>query len=144
MPFKIIHVIRNPFDNITTRYIKEASFSLGRKFTKEDYDPNSFEKFISGFRIDADTINRIKKSGDYSILDIQHEEFVKQPDRILSNLLDFLNFDSSDQYIEACADIAYDTPNKSRHQIQWTKEQIIEVDGIIQKYDFLKGYSYTS
>ena len=77
-----------------------------------------------------------------NILDIYHEEFVADPKGILKKILDFLEISGDEDYFQACADIIYSNPNKSKYSINWPKYFIDMVQTEIQHYPFLQRYSY--
>ena len=52
--------------------------------------------------------------------------------------------DSASKYLRDCASILYESPNKSRHKVDWTREQIDDVARRIARYPFLEGYTFES
>lgn len=127
MPIKAIHVIRNPFDNISTIAIKE-----GR--TLQD----AIEYYFKSVEINA------KLRAKMQVHDIKLEEIIKDPKENLTSLCRFLNLRCDAEYIEACSHITRSSPNKSRNNIDWTNYDIGEVMDKIGKYDFLKSYSFSN
>jgi len=144
VPMKIIHVIRNPFDNISTRYIRQASHSLGRQYEASDFNKESFEQFINGFDKDITTVEALKESFNYELIDIRQEDFVRNPKQTIKDICSFLNVVCENDYVDSCAKIVFDKPNKSRHKVPWNRDQINEVNRIIRKFDCLSGYSFES
>ncbi|PSO86707.1 MAG: sulfotransferase family protein [Cyanobacteria bacterium QS_5_48_63] len=103
VPAKFIHVIRNPYDNISTMYTRS----------------NKKDKEL------ADSINQYFN-----------------PKFWLNEICKFLGIDAGDDYLDDCANIIYQSPNKSRHKVQWNDELIETVKNKMNQYNFLTGYSY--
>lgn len=132
LPIKFIHVIRNPFDMITT-----TKFRLEKK----DNRKKSLNSIISSFEIMFRKANKIRKY-NIDFIDVYHENVIKKPDSEIKRMLDFLDLEIYEGFIPNCKKIIYDNPNKSRYNINWTDNQIKRVNDLIQQYDFLNGYSY--
>lgn len=135
---KIIHVIRNPFDIITTHSL--------RPFMKND-NLNSFQTTdlllqIKKYFVRADVIMKLKIEGEYEIMDLYHEELISHPEKTLNDLIQFLGFQKDDEYLKICASIIYKKPHKSRFDIIWPKDLIQYVEKKFKDYPFLKHYSY--
>jgi hypothetical protein len=124
-----IHVIRNPYDVIAT-------------FTKrEEVD---IETAIELYFLVCKAVTELKTRIDPDkILEITNESFIENPKHCLKQLCNFLSMPASDDYLEDCASIVYEKPNKSRFNIQWNSELIDLVrKKIIDQYPFLNHYSY--
>ncbi len=138
LPLKYIHVIRNPFDIITT--MTRRSFE---KLNKER-EPGNLEllSFIKNYFNRVETVNQLKKGGSLNIYDLYHEDFIINPGNELKSLLDFLGMCNTGNYIDNCAKIVYDEPHKSRQNIEWSDDLIHFVENQIKKYSFLQRYSW--
>lgn len=134
-PVKIIHVIRNPFDNISTMINRNLGFD-------STPDRHQFLYYISKYFLRAGVNKEIRMKGNMNILDIYHEEFVADPGNNLRKILDFLDISGDEEYIKACADIIYEDPNKSKYSIKWPEYFINLVEAEIRHYPFLQRYSY--
>lgn len=135
MPIKILHVIRNPFDNISTmclRYIEK-----GLPFSRD-----VFQKKIDLYFKKVEINNNLRNNPKFNILDVWQEEFIADPSRILTHIIDFIGLENTDGYVEKCAATTYKSPNKSRHKIDWPDELIKQVEEKIHEYSFLKHYSF--
>ena len=131
VPAKFIHVIRNPYDNISTMYTRSNK--------KDKKLADSINQYF-GF---CDTIAQLKQEinqGD--MIDIRHEEIISNSKFWLNEICKFLGIDAGDDYLNDCANIIYQSPNKSRHKLQWNDELIETVKNKMNQYDFLSGYSY--
>ncbi len=135
---KIIHVVRNPFDMITTKTIRR--FEMNN--TKDQPQTIDMLPFIRKIFGNADVIMRLKKENVYPVIDVYHEELLKHPRNTLIRLLDFLEVESIETYIENCISILYDQPHKSRYSIAWPYELIKYVENEMKKYPFFFHYRY--
>jgi hypothetical protein len=135
----LIHVIRNPFDNITTRA------RGGSHVMREVNDEVLLQSIQKHFR-DVETISKIKKENKFPILDIYIEDFIANTKKEIIRICNFLGVNNiSEDYLNDCASIVFESPKKTRNQIHWKPEFIEMVQEQINKYDFLKGYNfYTS
>jgi len=133
VPIKFIHVIRNPYDNITTIYKRHV------RSMKSD-----LERTIDYYFYLCETIKSLKK---YQIeaedmFDVRHEKFVEDPKNWLQEICRFLGIESNDAYLEDCARIVLKSPRKTRQDGPWTEELINRVQQKIEEFPFLSGSTY--
>ncbi|GBE18379.1 hypothetical protein BMS3Abin16_00979 [archaeon BMS3Abin16] len=132
---KLIHVIRNPFDNITTISIRERQNNpVDRTCLKRNID-----YFFTLCEVVSKTRNQVKES---EFFELKHESFIKSPQSHLKGLCSFLGVEATKDYLDDCASIVYKSPHKSRFKVKWTPELIELVESKIDEYPFLKGCSY--
>lgn len=130
LPFAIqfIHVIRNPYDNITTWAIKTNS---------------SLEETIERYFALCQTVADVKKQlPPEDVIDIWHESFVDDPQTELESLCLALGLNIPPGYLEQCAAIVYRSPHKSRHDLPWPKPLIAAVKKRMDAFSFLQSYGY--
>lgn len=125
VPIKVLHVVRNPFDNISTISIKE---------------PRPLADAIDYYFSSAATNAKLRKTMD--VHDVKLEDLIDNPEDILENICAFLNIEADKEYITDCSSIVRKCPRQTRKQLRWDKVSIDRVTNKIQKYDFLKSYSY--
>lgn len=138
VPIKIIHVIRNPYDTITT--IAKRAFD--KSDTRGELTADFLAPYIEKFFIRAEVVDRLKDTDRYDILDLHHEELIKDSKSVLVKLLNFLNVSIPNNYISACSKIIYKTPHKSRLEFDWPSNLKIQVEENIRKYSFFKNYNF--
>ncbi len=142
MPMRVIHVVRNPYDNIATIKRREAERSDRDGGAR---DPISIEEAIKLYFKFSETIYNIKKElPQNQICDLHHEDLITRPKETVASLCHFLGVEPTEEYLTDCASIVYSSPNKSRNSVNWTPEQIQIVADEIAKYPFLKGYTFDS
>jgi hypothetical protein len=134
---KIIHTVRNPFDNISTRARKGNE-------VRRNVSPVLLEEAIHNHFRAVDCIASLKKQNRFDILDIRHEDIILDAKKHISLLCNFLHLDCNPEFIKDCSNIVFDNPHKSRYKVEWPENLIKIVEEKINSYDFLKGYTYDS
>lgn len=127
VPVRILHTVRNPFDNISTisRHGKSLEKAVHRYFER------------------CDTIQRIRESAaPEEVGEVRHEELVADPVAVLSRLCTLLGVEADGDYLTRCASIVRPSPNRTRLRTEWTPELIDAVERRIGDYPFLTGYAF--
>ena len=134
VPIKMIHVVRNPYDNITTMFKKKD-----RRTSKI----LTFKETIDYYFSLCENISTIKTVvNPENILDIRQEMLIKNPQKTLSKVGDFFGLETSKEYLQDCASIIFQSPRKTRMTIDWKSEDIDIVAEKMANYSFLKDYSF--
>ena len=131
VPVKYIHVVRNPYDNITT-IDKRHNISMKQ----------GFQDSIDYYFYHCQQVDKIKKNKADDIFEIRHEKLIEDPKTNLQQLCSFLEIEGSQDYLEDCASIVFKSPRKSRCEGPWTEELIDSVQQKMEEYSFLNGYAY--
>ena len=150
---KVIHVIRNPYDNIATMILfttisakhfvrLKASNNTSKISSKIDSTTieNNIKKYFSMFKAIADARKRYK----LDIIEIHGKDLISNPRGILLKMCNDLRVTCSDNYLEICSNKIYKTESKTRYMIQWTNDQLQEIQQNIEKFSSLRGYSFDS
>ena len=131
VPIKFIHVIRNPYDNIST-----IAYRTHRKGDKLEYGINLYFK-------NCEAVQFLKtKVSKNDIYDVRHESLIDDPRTVLKELCAFLEVEAPQDYLEDCAGIIFKSPKKTRFNSHWSNELIELVKNKIGKFEFLREYSY--
>jgi sulfotransferase family protein len=125
---KLIHVIRNPYDNISTMTIRSGE-SL----------PDAIKRYFSMCEIVAQLKPHVAPG---AVHDLRHETLITDPKSALKDLCGFVGLSAGESYYNDCAGIIYKSPHKSRHDVKWTPELIDSVKQQMGRFPFLDGYSY--
>jgi hypothetical protein len=131
---KFIHVIRNPYDNISTIFNRRISIG----------NPMDLDQCIDFYFSRCETNQYIKQIKKENVLDIRHESLINDPRACLTQLCRFLEIESLNDYLNDCASIVYQSPRKSRCDVQWNQKLINKVENNINRFGFLSGYTYDS
>jgi hypothetical protein len=135
---KLIHVIRNPFDIITTTLIR----TFERDFPGIQPATQDLLPFIKKFLKSAKVIQRLKCENKYPMFDLYHEDFVIFPKEKLAALIEFLGETPDRNYLESCTEIVFQEPHLSRLRIAWDQDLIRYVEKELKRFSFLARYTY--
>ena len=130
-PVRWIHVIRNPFDNISTIYRHRI------------VDAESLASVIDRYFRNCETVRLTRErvaSGD--MLDLWHEDLIADPAGELRRICEFLGQNAFDDYLDACTGIVFDTPHRSRHEVDWDPASIARVEQKMAEYPTLSRYGF--
>ncbi len=130
VPIKFIHVVRNPFDNISTISKKRPS--------------QSFESCID-YYFDVCYANEYitEKIDSNNIFLLKLESLIENPKTQLKEITQsFLGLETNDDYLEDCSSMIFNSPNKTRHKFPWNEQLIELTQRKIDKVSFLQGYNY--
>lgn len=136
LPVKFVHVIRNPYDNIARMATKVNPY---RETRSEDID-ESIEAYFDLVRKNE----RLIAQREAAVLNVHHEDLIAQAQDSLKALCDFLGLEALDDYVEACASIVFEKPNKSRDLVDWSPEQLQRIAELSSDCSFLKSYQFDS
>ena len=136
IPLKLVHVIRNPMDNISTmvtRTNKRNEKAIGNDLLKLKIDHY--------FKLVAKN-ESIRKAWSDKTIDIYLEDFINDPKRHLEELGSFLEIRTDDEYLADCSSIVWEKPNKSRGNVEklWSAELVDEVRSRSLEVGFLRKY----
>ena len=139
LPLKFIFLVRNPYDIISSQVIS----SYSSKKPKEKFDM-IVPKFIESCELREKFLARITSMPEYSVFIWHLEDHIANPQRKLAELCSFLNIESTESYLDACAKIFYKKPKQSRHLINWPEKHKASVSATIKQYNFFSHYRWTS
>lgn len=125
---RLIHVVRNPFDNIATM----------SKRSHRTPDVCAADYFAL-----CRTTDELRSSlGPGSMIDVRHESLVADPKACLRSLCGSLGMSADEEYLSACAAIVHATPHLSRLDVLWSEGLLQSVEERMAAFDFLDGYSF--
>jgi len=130
VPMRIVQVIRNPYDNITT-----MSRRSGRPLEL------SLEKYFRTCETNQQIMAQCEPS---EVITLRHEDVIVDPKKELRKLWQFFKLPCSEDYLKDCASIIYSSPSKTRLKGEWTESLKARVQEEIKRYDFLDGYTFDS
>jgi hypothetical protein len=110
LPLKVVHVVRDPYDNIATMCLRG--------------DAPDLDHAIDAYFRMADTVECVQQHlGSSGFISIHHEDIVVRPVEELSRLCDFVGLRADNNYLKDCASIIFKSPNRSRAKVGWTTAQ---------------------
>jgi len=132
-----IHVIRNPYDTITTMMKR----TIKRRNMDETKDQLTLK--IRHFFDHARGVLRIHEATNFTVIDIYHEDFVRRPVSELSHICEQLGLTATNDYLEACNKIVWGKPKTSRQNSQlWTTYMIDKVSKEMNSFPWFDRYDF--
>ena len=128
MPVKLLHVTRNPYDNITTWALRRMS---DLEATIEAY-----------FGICREVASVAEHRGGEGIRQVRHEDFLARPRELTTELCGFLGLETEREHLDQAAALLYPTPHRSRHAQRWPPHLIERVAREMKAFSFLDGYHW--
>ena len=148
VPVVGLHVVRNPFDMISTHTMYRA---LGRawkrketKWTPENKYRNDgvLESVVKFYLMMARAVHEMVPFCGMTVLEVHNEDFIQNPRRELQRLCKFLDVDCPEGYLEVCEKKTYNKISRTRDLIYWPLSLKQTVEEAIKKYPFFRGYSF--
>jgi hypothetical protein len=125
---KFVHVMRNPYDVISTMSLK---------------DHRPLQQSINKFFDLCSAVAHVRQNTSLAdIYDLRHENFVSGPRPALKGLCDFFSLSQDDAYLAASASIVFKSPHRSRYDVPWNRRLIDNVEEKLERFPFLAGYGY--
>lgn len=128
VPLRLVHVIRNPFDNIATMTMRSQK---------------ALDQSVERYLERVETIATLKQRLPTEvILDVRMESLVAEPRDVLARICRFVDVGCTDDYLGACASIVFDKPNVTRGKVEWSDTALARVNDAIDRIAFLDGYAF--
>ena len=141
----MIHIVRNPYDNIATKFLYGISAGA-RKEALETNQIVSGDTDLSVYvRRHLSAFARVQKHIDYfgeRIATLYHEDLIEDPIQFLTNLCNYLVIACSDYYLKKASEVVFSNATKSRHSVTWSQDSRAQIQTAIGTYGFLNRYSY--
>ena len=128
VPLRLVHVVRNPFDNI-------SAISIAQAMPLAESIDFYFAHCESTARLDA-------MCAPGELITVRHEEMVRAPATVLSDLCAFLGLERDARYLEDCSGIVFRVPTYTRRRVEWTAAQIRDVERRARSFPFLGGAAF--
>lgn len=162
VPIKAVHVLRNPYDQITTGLIY-ALIDDGQ-FTKMDFT-NAKKNLASGTqelkkKFVNETVlcrkinnffNRrwaasriIEVVGETNVLTIHSSDLVHNPEDTIRTMCEFFGVNVPDIYLKIASEKVFTSISRTRALTEWPPRMMAEVEEQIKQYKILHRYTFTS
>ena len=147
MPMKVIHVIRNPYDNIATSVLFDYKRVEHVKITtlkesdhKQSIDPKLVDKNIVKYFNIYQAIEEVKIKYNLDVLEVHGKDLIADPKKVIMTMCDSLQVNCPNHFLSMCADKVFPEELKTRYKLKWTNDQISTVKMNIKKYQNLRRY----
>ena len=132
VPLRMIHVVRNPFDNIATMALHSAA---GRAVDLRLEADHFFQRCEMVVRLEGDLL-----PGE--LYRTTHEEFVADPRAGLEALVRWLGLDVEPDHVAACVATVRTSPHRSRDKVDWPPDVRRDVERRMREVPFLAAHSF--
>ncbi len=138
-PLRLIHVIRNPFDILSTM-VRRVEKRTGRPA-----DAKIFDREYAAFAAKVVTNQELARQENLLIHHLYQEDFIARPADHLNELCQFIGVAATPDYLQDCSSIVWNRPNRSRFDSAiWDPARIQRVDRLIQSVPFLRRYTFAA
>jgi hypothetical protein len=142
VPLRIIHITRNPYDNIAT--MTRRTSAARRQGAPKDAPSTPLASV-------AETIDRYDQLCRWieavrphlepgELYEMEYEQFVADPAASLHALCRFLDVTADPGYLADCAGIVWPSTKRTRDKVTWSDDERRRVDALIAAYPALAGY----
>lgn len=149
IPLLGIHVVRNPFDMISTHLLygslnyswkreDKEKWSATNKFTNE----SKLERLIEFFFDKAKAVQEMIPLCGMRILEVHNEDLVKDARKELNRMCEFLDVECPEEYLQKCESKSYRNVSRTRDKVFWPPDLRRKVEEGISMYSFFRGYSF--
>jgi hypothetical protein len=128
IPLRVVHVVRNPFDNI-------AAISIWHGLSM----PDSADYYFAHC---ATTVRLADFCEPAELLAVGHEAMIDDPAAALRRLCAFLELETYPGYVEDCCSVMFEMPTYTRRKVEWPDGLIASVERRARNYPFLDGYGF--
>lgn len=134
IPVKYVHVMRNPYDLISTLFLKRKV--PGAEKLRQLTD-SCFQHIGN--------VEALRSHVQPEFwLDLYHEDLLSRPEASIHALFRFLKLDVPDGFVENCQKILFKSPHKSRLKIEWHEEEIMYVADKLKNTPRFSSYTFHS
>lgn len=126
-PFRFVHVIRNPFDNIASR---AERVGVGADLA------------TYGYFVNVEVIARLKAEHPELVLDVYLDDLAADPEGVLRGLLTGIGVTEwPETYLADCAKLVFPDARRTRDQIDWPAGMLAAISDKLRGYDFLSRFA---
>src|SRR4029453_1468484 len=90
----------------------------------------------------CETNAAIRTRNPDAVFDVRLEGLVADPVGVVRRVSSFLGLDAPQAYLEACAQVVFDAPKRTRSEVDWPSQLVDEVERRMSGYTFLEGYTF--
>jgi len=138
MPLKIIHIVRNPFDNLST-WVNRAKEEHQRKgIDKPEIDILN-AKIAHYYEVNQ-KIQEVIDTED--VFTYRLDRLIKKPGKTVKAIYEFLEVPFNGEIVTQAKSMIYEKQRITRESISWNDDTVKDVMKIIEEFDFLKGYKF--
>lgn len=147
LPIKVLHVIRNPYDNIATiTMYRHFKFELSKvaKMKNSNKTLNASYELVDTvidyyFRL-YQASEVIKRQYNLDVMDVHGIDLITNPKATISEMCEFIRVTCSQDYLNIVSRKMFGSESKTRYKLTWTNVQISKIKKNILKFSSLRRY----
>lgn len=143
VPIKVVHIIRNPYDNIATMLLYNTHHKNKVNATYILDDVEKLRAQIASYFHQVRNVVEMIKDIHLNVIEIHNVDVIANPKGVLRDVCAKLFVKCSDEYLHMSAETLFVSESKTRHLVNWTPQLIDLVQSEIQNYKHLHRYSFT-
>jgi hypothetical protein len=128
VPIAVLHVTRNPYDNIATE-ARRRTLSLSKA-------TDWYEQMCRAISVVRPMLDPSE------LIDMRYEDFTADTAHALSELCRSIGVPPEASYVEACAGIVWPSTRRTRDAVEWSDQDRRGVERLIETYDVLGSYTF--
>ena len=130
VPLRLVHVVRNPFDNVATMARRRPDRSI--------------DLALDQYLRQAETVARLRGRLDPAeLVDVRHEDLIADPSATLRRLCEFLELEVEEDHLRDCASIVRATPHRSREAADWPDGAVGRIEEACASLPGLDTYAFS-
>lgn len=136
VPVRVIHVVRNPYDIITT----------GLRRREERGESTTLEEAMAWGVRSLQMVERVMADlPPETVHTVRLEDLTADPVPALERICRHLGVAADPEYLERCSRLVFPAPRRTRDSGVWTADRVDRVrTEMIDRFGFLGGYSFRS
>lgn len=152
-----ICIVRNPFDNVATLSLRRSRHYDEMRIdaaTHAEFKRRIAEQRSSGTNrilpemledyaalcAGVEAVKAVVDPNDW--LEVRHEDFVASPAATMKRIFGYLGLAADPAVAEGAEQIVRASANRSRHDIEWSVDDIDSVQAMVDRHDFLRTYVF--
>ena len=143
VPVSVIHIVRNPYDNIATMLLYNEHMKRSVNTTFKYNNVDALRRQIKSYFTQVKSVLSMIDNIGLNDITIHHSDFITNPKATMRKLCNMLYITCNEQYLHMVAEHTYTTESHSRDLVKWTPELIDVVARNIAKIPLLKSYKFS-
>lgn len=156
LPLKVMHIVRNPFDVISSSVLHQTDMYDKVKANGTDmykvkasggvrYTHHVLQQSIDRFFLNAYSVLLLNSSrlNFVKFMTAHSEDLISKPERTLLSICAFLEVECSEEYLKGCASVVYNKPSRLRELVAWPSSMKKLVQKRMKEFAFFSRYSFT-
>ena len=147
VPIRIIHAVRNPYDNIATMAIMDTNSGV----SKLDLDPSHLYKNQKLLDACIDTYFRRARAAQEiftllnltgKVIEMHSSDLVRKPKKTFAYICDRIGVTCTKEFLDIVANKVFPEVSKTRLLVKWTPAQVARVANEMKKFSFHQRYTF--